>query len=162
PTHNTVTFVSQPSDNSSLMESLAHSMLHTPFLDQYGRDMTAEAAKGKFTNIVGRKEEIDLVIETLCRRTKRNAVLVGPGGAGKTAIIEGLAARIVAGEVPNVLEGNRVISLQPSILVAGANVAGEMEKRMKAIVQEASQEGILLFIDEIHTIMGAGGMLGTT
>ena len=162
PTHNTVTFVSQPSDTPSLTETLVHSMLHTPFLDQFGRDMTAEAAKGKFTNIVGRKEEIDLVIETLCRRTKRNPVLVGPAGAGKTAIVEGLAARIVAGEVPNVLEGSRVISLQPSILVAGANVAGEMEKRMKAIVQEASQEGILLFIDEIHTIMGAGGMLGTT
>lgn len=162
PNQGTITFVDQPAGEPSLSETPAHSMLRTPFLDQFGRDMTAEAAEGKFTNIVGRETETDLVIETLCRRTKRNPVLVGPAGVGKTAIIEGLAARIVTGQVPNKLEGNRVISLQPSILVAGTNVAGEMEKRMKAIVEEASQDGILLFIDEIHTIMGAGGILGTT
>lgn len=162
PTHGTITFIGMPADTPSLTETLAHSMLHTPFLDQFGRDMTAEASNGKFSNIVGRDAETDLLIETLCRRTKRNPVLVGPAGVGKTAIVEGLAARIITGEVPNVLEGSRVISLQPSMLVAGANVAGEMEKRMKAIIQEASQDGILLFIDEIHTIMGAGGMLGTT
>lgn len=135
---------------------------HTPYLDQFGRDLTAAAREGKLCCVVGREAETDLVIETLCRRTKRNPVLVGPAGVGKTAIVEGLALRIVAGKVPAVLANHRLIALQPSTLVAGANMAGELEKRMKAILQEASQEGILLFIDEIHTIMGAGGVMGTT
>jgi ATP-dependent Clp protease ATP-binding subunit ClpC len=134
----------------------------TPTLDQFGRDLTREAAEGKLGPVVGREAEIQLVVETLCRRTKRNPVLVGPAGVGKTAIVEGLAARIVRGDVPGPLLGARVVAVQPSILVAGAGRVGELETRMRALLQEASQEGILLFIDEVHTMIGAGGMAGTS
>jgi ATP-dependent Clp protease ATP-binding subunit ClpC len=134
----------------------------TPTLEQYGRDLTREAAEGKLGAFVGREEEIQLAIETLCRETKRNPVLVGPAGVGKTAIVEGLAQRIVRGEVPELLKGSRLISIQPSTLVAGAGIMGEIEKRMKAIIEEAAQKGVLLFIDEIHSIMGAGGREGTS
>lgn len=134
----------------------------TPNLDQFGRDLTLEARKGKLSAVVGRDEETGLVIETLCRRTKRNPVLVGPAGVGKTAVVEGLAIRVVQGNVPGLLKDARIVCLSPAVLIAGAHMSGELEKRMKAILEEAKGEGILLFIDEIHTIMGAGGMLGTT
>jgi ATP-dependent Clp protease ATP-binding subunit ClpC len=134
----------------------------TPTLDQFGRDLNEEARTGKLVRVVGRDEEIQLAIETLCRRTKRNPVLVGPAGVGKTAIAEGLAYRVIEGTVPAMLKDARIIALHPSMLTAGAGYTGELEKRMKAIMAEASQEGIILFIDEIHTIMGAGGMMGTT
>ncbi|HPH95500.1 MAG TPA: AAA family ATPase [Anaerolineaceae bacterium] len=133
----------------------------TPTLDQYGRDLTRAAKEHKLVEIVGREEEVELVIETLCRRTKRNPVLVGPAGVGKTAIVEGLAQRIVDGQVPDMLKSFRLVSLQPSTLVAGASVSGELERRMKAIIKEAMQDGIILFIDEIHSAIGAGGMVGT-
>jgi ATP-dependent Clp protease ATP-binding subunit ClpC len=100
-------------------------------------------------------------METLCRRTKRNPLLVGPAGTGKTAIVEGLAQRIVKGEVPLPLKGVRLISIQPSSLVAGAGIVGELEKRLGAILAEADQDGVLIFIDEVHAIMGAGGREGT-
>ena len=132
----------------------------TPSLDTYGRDLTKQAADGKLSKIIGRDAEIQLAIETLCRRTKRNPCLVGPAGVGKTAIVEGLAARVIEGKVPDMLKGVRIIALQPSALVAGANYSGELEKRMTAVLAEASQEGIVIFIDEIHTIMGAGGAVG--
>lgn len=134
----------------------------TPTLEQFGRDLTREAQEGKLSPIVGREEEIQLVIETLCRRTKRNPVLVGPAGVGKTAIVEGLAQRTVRGEVPETLRGARVVAVQPSTLVAGASLVGELEKRMKALLSEASQDGIVLFIDEVHSIVGAGGREGTS
>ena len=133
----------------------------TPTLEQYGRDLTRQALEGKLLPVVGREEEVELMTETLCRRTKRNPVLVGPAGVGKTAIVEGLAQRIVAGNVPGELKGVRLIALQPSTLVAGASVVGELEKRMKAILTEASQDGILLFIDELHSMIGAGGSTGS-
>lgn len=134
----------------------------TPTLDQFGRDLTREAREGKLRPLVGREEEVQLMIETLCRTTKRNPVLIGPAGVGKTAIVEGLAQRIVSGNVPEFLKKSRVIALQPSTLVAGAHYAGELDKRMQSILKEATGEGILLFIDEIHTIMGTGGMMGTS
>ena len=133
----------------------------TPVLEQFGRDLTRAALEGKLPPLVGRAEELQLVIETLCRRTKRNPVLIGPAGVGKTAIVEGLAARIVRGEVPPTLAGLRVIAVQPSSLVAGASVFGEVEKRIKAVLAEASQDGVVLFIDEVHSIIGAGGHVGT-
>ena len=101
------------------------------------------------------------MILTLCRTTKPNPLLVGPAGTGKTAIVEALAHRIVRGEVPAALSGVRLVSLQPSSLLAGAGIVGELDKRMEAIVAEASQDGIVLFIDEVHAIMGAGGREGT-
>jgi ATP-dependent Clp protease ATP-binding subunit ClpC len=134
----------------------------TPTLQQFGRDLTREAAEGRLSDLVGRGLEVDLVIETLCRRTKRNPALVGPAGVGKTAIVEGLARRIVSGAVPDVLRGVRLIGLQPSNLIAGASLLGEKESRMKAVVEEASQDGIILFIDEVHSIVGAGGLQGAT
>ena len=106
--------------------------------------------------------EIEMTVETLCRRSKRNPVLVGPAGVGKTAIVEGLAQMIVTGKVPQMLKDCRIIAIQPSVLVAGASMSGELEKRVQAVVREASQPSIILFIDEIHTIMGSGGMLGTS
>lgn len=129
---------------------------------QFGRDLTLEACDGKLPPLVGREEEIDLLIETLCRRTKRNPALVGPAGVGKTAIVEGLAQRIVAGDVPDPLRHRRIVALQASLLIAGAGTYGEIEKRMKAILAEAKQEGVLLFIDEVHSLMGAGGREGAT
>jgi ATP-dependent Clp protease ATP-binding subunit ClpC len=133
----------------------------TPTLDHFGRDLTRQAQEGKLITLVGREGEIQQIIETLCRRTKPNPVLVGPAGTGKTTIVEGLAQRVVRGEVPEKLRGSRVIAIQPSSLVAGASVQGELEKRMQALLMEASQEGILLFIDEVHSLIGAGGMPGT-
>lgn len=130
-------------------------------LDRFGRDLTREAMEGKLRPVVGRDEEIQALIETLCRQTKRNPCLVGPAGVGKTAIVEGFAQRVVRGEVPEVLRGVRVLAVQPSSLVAGAHVVGELEKRMQALLSEASQDGIVLFIDEVHSMVGAGGMVGT-
>ena len=132
----------------------------TPNLDKFGRDLTREAREGKHSSIIGRQNEIECMEEILCRRTKRNPVLIGPAGVGKTAIVEGFAYRIVQGKVPNKLKDTRLIAIQPSVLVAGANMAGELEKRVQAVIKEASQPGIILFIDEIHTIMGSGGMMG--
>jgi ATP-dependent Clp protease ATP-binding subunit ClpC len=133
----------------------------TPTLEQYGRDLTHEAQAGRLPPIVGRDEEVQLVIETLCRRTKRNPVLVGPAGVGKTAIVEGLAQRIVRGEVPDILKGVRLLGLLPSLVVAGASVYGELQNRMNAVLAEASQDGVILFIDEVHQVIGAGGAAGT-
>lgn len=133
----------------------------TPALEQFGRDLTAMAAQGRLSPVVGREIEVELVVETLCRRTKRNPVLVGPAGVGKTAIVEGLAQRVVRGAVPAALRGVRVIEIQPSSLIAGAGIVGELNERMKGILQEAEGDGIILFIDEVHTLMGAGGPQGT-
>jgi len=134
----------------------------TPFLDQFGRDLTRAAIENQLVPILGRDDEIQLVIETLCRRSKRNPVLVGPAGVGKTAIVEGLTQRVALGSVPEIVKGVRIVALQPSNLVAGASMSGELEKRMQNIIKEASQEGIILFIDEIHSVMGAGGMMGSS
>lgn len=134
----------------------------TPTLEQFGRDLTQEALEGKLSPVVGRDYEIQLLIETLCRHTKRNPCLVGPAGVGKTAIVEGFAQKVVRAEVPEMLKGVRVFAVQPSTLVAGAHIVGELEKRMKVLLSEASQDGIILFIDEVHSIIGAGGMMGTS
>lgn len=134
----------------------------TPALEHFARDLTREAAENKLPPLVGRAEEIQLVIETLCRRTKRNPVLVGPAGCGKTALVEGLALRIVQGQVPALLRNVRLLALQPSALVAGSGVMGELDKRMQAVIQEASQDGVILFIDEVHSIVGAGGREGSS
>ena len=134
----------------------------TPTLDAFGRDLTREAEAGLLPALVGREAELSVVIETLCRRTKRNPALVGPAGTGKTAIVEGLAARVVAGDVPALLRGFRVVQLSPSSLVAGAGVYGVLDERMRALLAEASQDGIALFIDELHSIVGAGGARGSS
>ncbi|MEU4104971.1 ATP-dependent Clp protease ATP-binding subunit [Streptomyces tanashiensis] len=127
-------------------------------LDEYGRDLTEEARAGRLDPVVGRADEIEQTIEILSRRSKNNPVLIGEPGVGKTAIVEGLAQRIVADEVPDTLKGKRVVSLDLSGMVAGAQYRGQFEERLKKViedVQEASGD-IILFIDELHTVVGAG------
>src|SRR5213080_2898537 len=131
-------------------------------LEKFGRDLTAAAEDGKLDPVIGRDEEIRRVMQVLSRRTKNNPVLIGDPGVGKTAIAEGLAQRIVAGDVPEGLKGKRVWALDIGALVAGSKYRGEFEERLKAVLAEitAAQGQIILFIDELHTIVGAGAAEG--
>src|SRR6184192_3073113 len=131
-------------------------------LERYGRDLTELAQRGKLDPVIGRDDEIRRVIQVLSRRTKNNPVLIGEPGVGKTAIVEGLAQRIVAGDVPDGLKGKRVVALDIGAMVAGSKYRGEFEERFKAVLREiAESEGeIVTFIDELHTIVGAGAAEG--
>ncbi|MCL4828395.1 MAG: ATP-dependent chaperone ClpB [Caldilinea sp.] len=131
-------------------------------LNKYGRDLTEEARKGKLDPVIGRDEEIRRVVQILSRRTKNNPVLIGEPGVGKTAIVEGLAQRIVKGDVPTTLRDKQVVALDMGALVAGAKYRGEFEERLKAVLQEIvkSEGRIILFIDEMHTLVGAGAAEG--
>ena len=130
-------------------------------LDQYSRDLTALAREGRLDPVVGREEEIRRVVQILSRRTKNNPCLVGEPGVGKTAVVEGLAARIVAGDVPFTVQNKRVLTLDLSGMVAGSKYRGEFEERIKKVLKEVTEDGnIILFLDELHTIIGAGGAEG--
>ncbi len=134
----------------------------TPMLNQYGRDLTELAREKKLDLVVGRENEISRVIQILSRRTKNNPCLIGEPGVGKTAIAEGLANQIVSGNVPDTIKDKRLVTLDVSSIVAGSKFRGEFEERIKNIVKEASNSGeVLLFIDELHTIIGAGGAEGS-
>src|SRR5256886_2902055 len=126
-------------------------------LERYGRDLTELARRGKLDPVIGRDEEIRRVIQVLSRRTKNNPVLIGEPGVGKTAIVEGLAGRIVRGDVPEGLKNKRIVALDMGSLVAGAKYRGEFEERLKAVLKEITDAAsqIVLFIDELHTVVGA-------
>ncbi len=133
----------------------------TPTLDQYGNDLTAAAREGKLDPVIGRENEMQRVIQILSRRTKNNPCLIGEPGVGKTAVAEGLAEKIVSGEVPDTIRGKRVVALDLSGMIAGAKYRGEFEERIKSVMAEVKKAGnVILFIDEIHTLIGAGSAEG--
>jgi ATP-dependent Clp protease ATP-binding subunit ClpC len=133
----------------------------TPALRAFGRDLTELAKKGELDPVIGRKNEIERVIQILCRRTKNNPVLLGEAGVGKTAIVEGLAQEIAAGDIPELLRDKRVITLDLALMVAGTKYRGQFEERIKAVMDEIRRsKNVILFIDELHTIVGAGSAEG--
>ena len=133
----------------------------TSTLDQYSRDLTALAREGRLDPVIGREDEITRVVQILSRRTKNNPCLIGEPGVGKTAVVEGLASRIVTGEVPFTVQNKRVLTLDLSGMVAGSKYRGEFEERIKKVIREVIEDGdIVLFLDEMHTIIGAGGAEG--
>ena len=135
----------------------------TKTLEQFGRDLTRMAAEGKIDPVIGRQSEIERVIQILCRRTKNNPVLIGEPGVGKTAVAEGLALKIHTEEVPELLKGKRLIALDLTGMVAGTKYRGDFEERIKSAIEEVKKSGnIILFIDELHTIVGAGAAEGST
>jgi ATP-dependent Clp protease ATP-binding subunit ClpC len=133
----------------------------TPALDSFGRDLTELAKEGELDPVIGREREIERVVQVLCRRTKNNPVLLGEAGVGKTAIVEGLAQRIISGDVPEILHERRLVVLDLAMMVAGTKYRGQFEERIKAVMNEVRKaKNVILFIDELHTLVGAGGAEG--
>ena len=133
----------------------------TPALDSFGRDLTELAQQGKLDPVIGREDEIERAVQVLCRRTKNNPVLLGEAGVGKTAIVEGFAQRVVSGEVPEILIDKRIVVLDLAMMVAGTKYRGQFEERIKAVMNEVRRaRNTILFIDELHTLVGAGGAEG--
>ena len=142
-------------------EAKKQKQVRTPFIDQMGLDLTAMARAGKLDPVIGRQKEIERVIQILSRRTKNNPVLVGEPGVGKTAIVEGLAQRLVTGDIPRNLLDKRLLMLDMGTLVAGTMYRGQFEERLKQVIKEIKDSTSILFIDEIHTLVGAGSATGT-
>src|SRR6476659_7592693 len=153
-----VIYVLNQSATYSQQES--HRSSKTPVIDQLGMDLTAAARANKLDPVIGRAREIERVIQILSRRTKNNPALIGEPGVGKTAIVEGLAQRIINNDVPETLQGKRVLALDIGALVAGTKYRGEFEERLKKVVAEIKDTGSILFIDELHTLVGAGAAEG--
>ncbi len=133
----------------------------TPALDSFGRDLTELAREGSLDPVIGRETEIERLVQVLCRRTKNNPVLLGEAGVGKTAIVEGMAQRIIGGDVPEILHDRRIVVLDLAMMVAGTKYRGQFEERIKAVMNEVRRaKNVILFIDELHTLVGAGGAEG--
>lgn len=148
--------------NSGSVFASAKEESKTPNLTEFTRDLTTEAAEGRLDPLIGREAEIERLVEILCRRTKNNPVLIGESGVGKTAIVEGIAQRIVDGQVPTFLENKRILSLDLSLVVAGTKYRGQFEERLKKILSELRENpDNIVFIDELHTLVGAGSAEGT-
>ncbi|MBY0313115.1 MAG: ATP-dependent Clp protease ATP-binding subunit [Phycisphaerales bacterium] len=142
-------------------EKAAKGKSRTPALDSFGRDLTELAKENQLDPVIGRANEIERLVQVLCRRTKNNPVLLGEAGVGKTAIVEGLAQRIISGEVPDILHDKRLVVLDLAMMVAGTKYRGQFEERIKAVMNEVRRAGnVVLFIDELHTLVGAGGAEG--
>ena len=151
----------QGDEKEGISEKKTGSYNQTTTLNQFGEDLTKKATEGKLDPIIGRKEEIERVIQILSRRTKNNPCLIGEPGVGKTAVVEGLAQKIVIGDVPEILKEKRVVSMDISGMVAGAKYRGDFEERIKKALNEVKKAGdVILFIDEMHTIVGAGAAEG--
>ena len=154
---------STESGNDSSKPNQSATNKKTPTIEKFGHDLTREAKEGKIDPVIGRSEEIERVVQILCRRTKNNPCLIGEPGVGKTAIAEGLALKITSGEAPDILNGKRLISLDLTGMVAGTKYRGDFEERIKAIIDEVTQNNdIILFIDEVHTLIGTGSAEGAT
>jgi ATP-dependent Clp protease ATP-binding subunit ClpC len=144
------------------LHSIDREKSDVPHLQEFTRDLTADAAHGKLDPLIGREREVERIIEILCRRTKNNPVLIGEAGVGKTAIVEGLAQRIFEKNVPSFLENKRILSLDLSLIVAGTKYRGQFEERLKKIMAELKEhDQYIVFIDELHTLVGAGSAEGT-
>lgn len=148
-------------ENGNIEQNSSSNNTPTPTLDKFGKDLTAMAKEGKLDPVIGREKETQRLLEILCRRIKNNPCLIGDPGVGKTAIVEGLAEKIVAGNIPEILKDKRVVTLDLSSMVAGSKYRGEFEERMKKVMEEIeNSHNVILFIDEIHTIVGAGAAEG--
>src|SRR6187401_1619761 len=156
--HEVIRVLSQSSSSGPTTETKRASK--TPTVDQLGINLTDAVRAGKIDPVIGREKEIERVIQILSRRTKNNPALIGEPGVGKTAIVEGLAQRIIANDVPETLQGKRVLALDMGALVAGTKYRGEFEERLKKVVAEIKDTGAILFIDELHTLVGAGAAEG--
>src|SRR5262245_27265767 len=154
---------SEPQEQQGQAQSTpqANTKSKTPALDSFGRDLTELAREGKLDPVIGRMNEIERVIQILSRRTKNNPVLLGEAGVGKTAIVEGLAQKIIKGDVPEILRRKRLVVLDLAMMVAGTKYRGQFEERIKAVMTEVRRaRDVILFIDELHTLVGAGGAEG--
>lgn len=148
-------------ENRKISNSKFKASSNTPFLNMFSSDLTMKCFEGKIDPVIGRKNEIERLVQILCRRTKNNPCLVGEPGVGKTAVAEGLAQRIVTGDIPEILKNKRVVSMDISSVVAGTKYRGEFEERLKKILEEVEKNReVILFIDEIHSIVGAGAAEG--
>ncbi len=155
--------VESVSTNSGSQAKKRSSSADTPNLEKYGRDLTAEAREGKIDPVIGRANEIERIVQILCRRSKNNPCLIGEPGVGKTAIAEGLALKLANEDVPEILKNKRIIALDLTGMVAGTKYRGDFEERIKAIIDEvADNDDVILFIDEVHNLIGAGAAEGAT